>query len=182
MKKIVTVTLLALCSVTALFGLSATKGYAPQSPFRIHVVANSDSTADQEVKLDVRDALLQSVSDVSADWDNKDDAMEYVSGNIEQIEELADAVLAQNGFSHTATAQVGNFHFPDRTYGDVLYPEGYYDALKITLGAGAGENWWCVLFPTFCIINPELLNESEKDKTTEEQPRVRSALFDMLFG
>ena len=149
------------------------------TPFRLHVIANSDSDADQQVKMQVRDAVLEATKDGILQCTNAQEARAYIEKNLEIIEKTANETLAANGFDYTATAQVGTFHFPDRTYQNVTYPEGDYQALRISLGKGEGHNWWCVMFPPLCLTEIDGLDEGE---TGVEYTSFFAELFGSLFS
>lgn len=138
----------ALCALTMLTLLLTA---CESAPFRLHIIANSDSDADQTVKMQVRDAVLDATKDGILGCGDAGEARAYIEEHLEIIEKTANETLAENGFDYTAAAQVGTFHFPERTYRDVTYPEGDYEALRITLGEGEGHNWWCVMFPPLCL-------------------------------
>lgn len=118
---------------------------------RLHIIANSDSAADQEVKLAVRDAVLGCVEAGAS----AEETRRYILSHGAELLETAENTLRENGFSYGAQLMLGNYDFPDRQYGDTLYPAGSYSALRIILGEGAGHNWWCVLFPPLCIVTAE---------------------------
>ena len=147
--------------------------YVPK-PLRLHILGNSNTFEDQNVKLKVRDAVLASMKDV-AQCKNADEAEEYIEKNIGIILETANETLAKNGFEYTATAETGNFHFPEKSYKDVTYPEGNYEALRIILGEGKGDNWWCVMFPPLC------LSEATDTEDTE-YTSLFGELWGMVFG
>lgn len=115
---------------------------------RLHILADSDGEADQAVKLAVRDALLA----VMAPAATAAEAEEYLLENGALLLNTAERVLRQNGCDYGAQLLLGRSCFPDRTYGGKLYPAGEYLALRVILGAGAGQNWWCLLFPPLCIV------------------------------
>ena len=137
-----------------------------QEPFRLHVIANSDGAADQSVKLLVRDAILQYTAEEAASCRDKEQAERYMRAHLSELEACANQVLKEQGFAYTATAYLGRYEFPDKTYGDVTYPAGQYDALRLVLGEGEGQNWWCVMFPPLCIVNEEILKEEEVEYTS----------------
>ncbi len=120
--------------------------------FRLHVIANSDSAADQAAKLRVRDAILARERVYMADAATPQEArlllMEDGAGLLRTVE----AALRECGMEYGASLEVGVFPFPEREYGAVTYPAGEYDALRVVLGAGKGQNWWCVMFPPLCIL------------------------------
>ena len=118
---------------------------------RLHIIANSDSAADQRVKLLVRDAVLQ----ILPACDSAAEAETYLLAHGQEVLALAERTLRENGFAYGAQLLLGKCDFPDRTYGSVTYPAGEYEALRIVLGSGGGQNWWCLLFPPLCIVTTE---------------------------
>ncbi len=147
-----------------------------QPPFRLHIVANSDSAADQQVKMAVRDAVLFVTAEGIAACKNEAEAEEYMRGNLGIITQTANAVLKENGADYHAVSAVGTYHFPDRTYQNVTYPEGDYRALRIVLGEGEGHNWWCVMFPPLCI------SEITGEKADAEYASYFAELWEQWFG
>ncbi len=124
-----------------------------QNLVRLHVIANSDGPGDQAVKLKVRDRILRDVGAELGSAADARQALEVVQAELGQIEALARDELSKNGYSYGAAAMVGIFDFPDRTYGDLTLPAGRYNALRVVLGDGQGQNWWCVLFPPLCLVD-----------------------------
>ena len=135
-------------------------------PFRLHVIANSDSAQDQQVKLLVRDAVLAATKEGILSCKTKMGAEEYIESHLATIEGVATKTLEDNGFSYDVEAMVGVYAFPDKTYGNMTYPAGEYPALKVVLGDGEGQNWWCVMFPPLCIVNTEAEAEEEVEYTS----------------
>lgn len=117
---------------------------------RIHIRADSNLDADQNVKYLVKDAVVEFLTPYIAECDTKKKADETLTALIPRIEEVADKVLTENGFSYKSAASVKNEKFPLRTYGELTLESGYYDALIINLGSGKGDNWWCVVYPPLC--------------------------------
>jgi len=155
-----------------------------KNPFRLHVVANSNTAADQAVKLKVRDAILKLTALDMANIRDIDTAKEYIARNIGIIENKANEILSKNGSQYGAKAYTGVFAFPKKTYGEVTYAAGDYDALKIVLGSGRGDNWWCVMFPPLCVL--EIAEEPEEgwdslDEQDVEYVSFFAELFDRLF-
>lgn len=126
---------------------------------RLHVIANSDSDEDQALKLKVRDEILEYVSWLTKDCENIDDARCLVSDNLDELENIANSVIAENGFGYTSRAELSEVYFPTRIYDSFALPAGDYDALRIHLGSGEGKNWWCVLFPPLCVSAAEVETE-----------------------
>lgn len=146
-----------------------------EAPFRLHVIANSDSDEDQQVKLKVRDAVLEATKEGILKCKNAKEAEEYIDENLEIIVATANDTLEENGFDYKATATVGTSHFPEREYQGVTYPEGDYQALRVVLGNGDGHNWWCVMFPPLC------LSEVEADGDETQYTSFFAELFGDLF-
>ena len=118
---------------------------------RLHVVANSDSQADQNVKLRVRDAVVESLSEAMEDISDMDEAKAYLRENLPKIEQTAKNCLRTLGYEDSVRAVLDTEVFDTRHYETFSLPAGVYDALRITIGEGNGKNWWCVVFPTLCI-------------------------------
>lgn len=135
---------------------------------RIHVRANSNDAADQDVKYKVKDEVVKFITPYAAECVDKGTALSLLSGILDQIEDLCDEILKRNGFSYTSRASLRQEEFPTRVYGDVTLEAGLYDALIIELGTGTGDNWWCVIYPPLCFTSA----------TTDL--RYRSAIYDIL--
>lgn len=123
------------------------------SVLRFHVLAESDSAEDQQVKLEVRSLILDYLKDHLSIHADKADTVACLLDNKEEIEALADRHLQKQGFDYQASLQITNCYFPTRIYDRLVFPCGYYDAARITLGKGEGHNWWCVLYPRFCFVD-----------------------------
>lgn len=127
--------------------------------FRFHVIAESDSEKDQAVKLKVRDRVLsymKSHMKMDGYGDNVRNAKAtkaWVKAHKKELEQAANRVLKKEGVSYCARAEVTTCYFPEKWYGDVCFPEGNYEALRLKLGSGKGHNWWCVLYPSLCFTN-----------------------------
>lgn len=121
--------------------------------FRLHVIANSDSVEDQNLKYIVRDNLIEYMNTICNDCETKEDAILTVNNHLGEFTEIANQTIANNGFTYNATVELGNFEFPTKTYADISFPAGYYDALKVKLGDSKGQNWWCVLYPALCFVD-----------------------------
>lgn len=132
--------------------------------FRFHVLANSDSQKDQEVKLAVRDAVLAYMKEDMGEKTSAADVRAWTSSHLKELEETADAVLKENGFSYRAHAGVTKCYFPEKRYGDITFPSGRYEALRIRLGKASGHNWWCVLYPNLCFMDTTCAVVSDEGK------------------
>ena len=117
---------------------------------RFHVLANSDSKEDQEVKKKVRDAVGAMMEPRLAESRNLEETEAIVQRSMENIVEVATETLEENGYYYGASARLANVEFPVKSYGAYTFPAGEYEALQVTLGEGEGHNWWCVLYPNMC--------------------------------
>ncbi len=119
---------------------------------RFHVIANSDSPYDQQLKLKVRDAVIDYLAaDLELEQD-ADQARKMIASKIPEIEAVAKNVLA-GAVDYDVHAELGHFNFPTKSYGEFVLPAGNYEALRIRLGEAKGKNWWCVLFPPLCFVD-----------------------------
>lgn len=128
---------------------------------RLHVLANSDSPEDQDLKLRVRDAVLCEGKNVFGGEMNVENAEELISSEKERLIKTAQDVIAENGFDYDVDVFVADEFFQTRSYGDFTLPAGRYTAVKVTIGEAAGHNWWCVMFPPLCI--PAAQKETDVD-------------------
>lgn len=149
--------------------------------FRLHVVANSNESKDQELKLKVRDALIEYMHSTAGSVSSKQEAIAFITEHQQELTLLAQNILQENGFDYTVTLDIGNFSFPTKTYGDITLPAGFYDALKVKIGNASGQNWWCVLFPTLCFVDvsngivPEESKELLQSNLQEEDYHIITA-------
>ncbi len=118
---------------------------------RLHVVANSDSREDQDLKLQVRDAVTDALNETMSDLADVEEARVYLACYLPEIERLANETLRAAGSEQRAVVSLGEEPFATRYYDTFTLPAGVYDSLRITIGEGKGRNWWCVVFPTLCI-------------------------------
>lgn len=165
MNKIIAAFAVALCMTAFVTAYSDNVQTDLQSNMiRLHIIANSDSDEDQNVKLMVRDAVLKETGSKLADED-KEICKDNIVCNLDAVKEIADRVLAENGFDYASYVQYGKFAFPERTYKSMILPAGDYYGVRIVLGEGKGHNWWCVMYPPLCFREGQevqLSKESEK--------------------
>ena len=117
---------------------------------RFHVLANSDSEADQAVKEKVRDAVGVYLQPLLKEADSLEETKQIVNNQMENIICIAKDTLEEHGYEYTITACITNTDFPEKSYGAYTFPKGEYEALQIVIGEGEGQNWWCVLYPNMC--------------------------------
>lgn len=145
------------------------------SVFRLHVIANSDSKEDQDLKYIVRDNLLSYMNKICSNCKTKQEAIDIVTENKDKFEEIAKSTIKERGFSYDVRINIGNFEFPTKNYGDISLPAGLYDALRVEIGEAKGQNWWCVMFPPLCFVDvtsgvvPEESKEVMEENLSEEE-------------
>ena len=145
------------------------------SVFRLHVIANSDSKEDQDLKYKVRDNLLEYMNQICSNCNSKDEAINIVNQNKDTFKKIAKETITNEGYSYDVNINIGNFEFPTKNYGDISLPAGYYDALRVEIGEAKGQNWWCVMFPPLCFVDissgivPEESKEYMEDNLNEEE-------------
>lgn len=121
--------------------------------FRLHILANSDSKEDQELKLKVRDAVISYMETLSYEGLTKNEAVILTTEHLEDFKNIAKQVIEENNYNYDVNLEVGNFYFPTKEYGNISLPAGFYDGLKIEIGEANGQNWWCSLFPPLCFVD-----------------------------
>lgn len=166
---IVTLLLLLYTFICAFDYVQAVSSDIQESVFRLHVLANSDTKEDQELKYMVRDALLEYMNTICQNITSKEDAIFLVEKHKSEFENIALDVIRKEGFDYFVNINIGNFKFPTKTYGDISLPAGMYDALRVEIGGSNGQNWWCVMFPSLCFIDitSGVVEEDSKDLLKE---------------
>ena len=151
-KRLLTVTIviLGLAIVLSLLPIHG-ESEIYENVLRLHVVANSDSEVDQTLKLKVRDEVLKSTQELFIDCKTRDEAKEVLAKNLDLIQRVAQSTVISEGYSYTATVELGEEEYPTKNYESCCFPAGEYLSLQIKLGEARGQNWWCVLFPPMCV-------------------------------
>lgn len=142
----------------------------PNHLLRLHIVANSDSKQDQDLKLKVRDYILEQSSDMFKLAKNKVEAEHITKSNIDKVVDKVQKYVYSLGFDYKVTGEIKNMYFDTRDYDNFSLPAGNYDAFRITIGSGKGHNWWCVMFPPMCFSVAEENNLS--NVLSEEQTEI----------
>ena len=154
-KKIILLTFLLFAYVflSAQSYATAISNNLSTAVFRLHVLANSNSEEDQNLKLKVRDSLLNYMNGLCSNCSTKQEAISIANEHKDDFQKIAEQTIKQNGYDYTAKINIDNFYFPTKNYGDISLPAGYYDALRVEIGEAKGKNWWCVMFPSLCFID-----------------------------
>lgn len=148
-----------LIATFTIIGLYVLLGFLPihseaaiyDNVLRLHVLANSDSSADQSLKLEVRDRILEETATLFKDCKSKDEAREAVESNLDKIREIAEQTIREAGYDYSVSVSLGEEEYPTKNYEECCFPAGEYLSLRVMIGEAEGENWWCVLFPPLCI-------------------------------
>lgn len=145
------------------------------SVFRLHVIANSDTKEDQNLKYKVRDNLLKFMNNICKNCNTKEEVINIAKKHENDFKNIAIQTIKQNGYDYNVKINIGNFEFPTKQYGDISLPAGFYDALRVEIGEAKGQNWWCVMFPPLCfvdvtsgIVPEESKNQLESSLSEEE--------------
>lgn len=149
-----------------------------QSVIRFHVLANSDTTEDQLLKENVRDAVLAYMAPALKNATSIEESREIIKEHLEEITEVAQTVIGNWDKDYAVYTELAREEFPTKVYGDIALPKGEYEACRIVIGEGKGQNWWCVMYPPLCYVDaatgvlPEKSKEELKDTLTEEQYEI----------
>jgi stage II sporulation protein R len=144
---------------------------ATDSLLRFHVIANSDSPADQALKHKVKDRIVNEIGAQVAGMDGKEELLEFLTQNTEYIEQIAMQEVQNSNKDYQVKAEIGYFPFPVKSYGSLTLPAGSYHAFRVVLGDGGGANWWCVMFPPLCFVDTKNAVALAKD-----QQRIKDML------
>ena len=153
---------------------------------RVHILANSDSAADQSLKLCVRDRIVRDCAYLFDDCGDKESAVEMTSRHLREIERAAEDEIRSRGYDYTVSAEVAQTYFNTRYYDDFTMPAGRYDALRLTIGEGGGSNWWCVIYPSLCFGSAceagDELSDGEYKVITSDRLDFRFKLVEYFEG
>ena len=133
----------------------------PDEALRLRIVANSNSDYDQKIKTEVKEVVEREMYDMLGNVTNIDDAKSKISSNISIIDNSVSKTLKKNNYNLGYDLNFGYNYFPEKEFKGITYKEGYYESLLVTLGAGDGDNWWCVMFPPLCLLEAEESTEVE---------------------
>ena len=144
---------------------------------RLHIIANSNTENDQKLKLKVRDRFLKEGAEIFGADMRMEEAEKFIMKNRERLQEIARDEIRKNGYSYDVKIELGEFSFPAKFYDDIMLPSGKYRAVRIIIGEGKGENWWCVMYPPMCVIDDLTVKKGKKklkESLSGEEYRVVS--------
>nr|WP_036652430.1 stage II sporulation protein R [Paenibacillus pini] len=153
------------------------EGSIPQESIRLRILANSDSTTDQLVKREIRDAVVAEMNSWVKELEDPqslDQARATIREHMSELNMLVSRELSERDFHYGYDIDLGIVPFPTKLYGGTVYPAGNYEALRITLGEGSGQNWWCVLFPPLCFIDAGSGDAAAQPVTTKDKNTVKN--------
>ncbi len=157
------------------------EGEVYDKTLRLHVLANSDSREDQALKLKVRDALLGVITDLVKDCLSKEQAAAIIEANIEALTTCAEDCVRMHGYDYPVTVLTGTEKYPTRVYEGVSLPAGSYWSLRVLIGEGEGQNWWCVLYPPLCIDSAKAEEELVEAGFSPDQVRLLTEQEDTKY-
>lgn len=186
MKKVLLVFMASILGIFTLYsGNFTVKGYDNQKDIaskiiRFHVIANSDSKDDQALKLKVRDEVLKYIAPKLKESRSIEESRKILMDNNKQMISIAETVIRNHGYSYSVKSTLSKVNFPIKTYGNITLPQGKYEAYRILIGSGEGQNWWCVMFPPLCFVDitkgqvsyKQTEDEMKKVLTSEEYKSV----------
>ncbi len=155
---------------SALFSFGEECSFIRENTLRLHILANSDSPADQALKLKIRDAVLSCSGELFSGCDTRQKMISAAQKQLPKIQQVAEQTALHNGYELPVTASVTDMFFETRRYDHVILPAGTYTAVRIELGAAAGKNWWCVLYPPLCV-------SAAQTGFTEEEAQISDSLL-----
>ncbi len=182
LKKIfiLSVLLLLFIIISAFSYVNAISTHLSESVFRLHILANSNSVEDQNLKYKVRDRIIDYMNSLTKDCSSKQDVIQVAKQNLTNFENIAKEVITESGYNYNVSVSIDNVSFPTKTYGDISLPAGFYDALQIKIGNSNGQNWWCVMFPPLCFVDissgivPEESKQMMKSELSDEEFQIVS--------
>lgn len=149
---------------------------------RFHVLANSDADEDQQLKLKVKDAVVEKMRVILADAKNVDETRSIINENLTVIQNFAQAIVNQEGYAYPVQAELTKCYFPIKTYGDLTFPAGQYEAIRITIGEARGRNWWCVMYPRLCFVDSLHAVVPKESKQELQHILTEEEYKEVLFG
>lgn len=152
-KKLTTIILVLFTTLLGSYAYIEYHQPLNQSVLRLHVVANSDSPADQALKLEIKDQIVTQMGEEFKNVDSAQEARRIAISKKAEIKAVSESMVTAKGYDYPVEVYIGEFEFPTKSYGNLVFPQGRYEAVRVVLGEGEGKNWWCVLFPPLCMVS-----------------------------
>lgn len=147
---------------------------------RFHILANSDSEEDQALKMEVKEAVLDWMEGAAPDEMDVTETKLWLKQHSDELEELCENEIRKRGYDYPVSAAVTTCYFPEKSYEDMTFPEGNYEALRIEIGAAEGHNWWCVLYPNLCFAKAvRVVVPEEKETETGQEQMLTEEAYDL---
>lgn len=172
MKKISLIICLSILTICTIAGLrirrqqALSQQHIASQIIRLHVIANSDETADQTLKKEVKDRVVTYLRSKMNQAASIQAARQVICQEMDALKEIAEKKIRQEGYDYPVTVSLGTTYFPVKEYGDMAFPAGDYEALRVQIGKSKGRNWWCVMYPSLCLVDGvyQTVPENSKDK------------------
>lgn len=172
MKKISLIICLSILTICTIAGLrirrqqALSQQHIASQIIRLHVIANSDETADQTLKKEVKDQVVTYLRSKMNQAASIQAARQVICQEMDTLKEIAEKKIRQEGYDYPVTVSLGTTYFPVKEYGDMAFPAGDYEALRVQIGESKGRNWWCVMYPSLCLVDGvyQTVPENSKDK------------------
>ena len=190
-KKALISFLTGICiAVSVAAGFAETKRTLSQTIIRLHVRANSNSPKDQELKLKVRNRVLEECDVLLDGAKSREDVYNIIGSNLDSLAECAQKEVRCNGYNYPVNVTLGKSDFPAKAYGDIYLPGGTYEALVVNIGEAKGDNWWCVVFPQLCLADgtvsregkeelEESLGSNTYDMVSDSKPKIKFKMYEL---
>jgi len=181
-KKLLVFVPIFLCALLVVVSITPTITMSEsisQKVFRLHILANSDSDEDQQLKLRVRDKILQESEEMFSSCNSVDEAINISRESIDKLKNISRQVIAYYNYDYDVRAYVTKEYFETREYDNFTLPAGIYDCLKIEIGQGKGHNWWCVMYPSVCISG--CTDDFDSTLTEDEKQLIESDNYVIKF-
>lgn len=177
-KKIMAAVIFVILSMAIAYTVEAYTGMAKLNDkvIRLHVVANSDTVYDQQLKYKVRNKIINKFNNEFEEISSKDESEDVIIKKISDIRSEAEELIYNEGYNYDVNVYYGNYKFPRKMYEDIVLPEGYYDAVRIEIGKAEGNNWWCVMFPPLCFVDFGKDKNAEPTFDIETEKKLQEAL------
>lgn len=172
MKKISLIICLSILTICTIAGLrirrqqALSQQHIASQIIRLHVIANSDETEDQTLKKEVKDQVVTYLRSKMNQAASIQAARQVICQEMDALKEVAEKKIRQEGYDYPVTVSLGTTYFPVKEYGDMAFPAGDYEALRVQIGKSKGRNWWCVMYPSLCLVDGvyQTVPENSKDK------------------